>query len=258
MNPDITPTVFVALSLTPNQFCLFEELEVEAVDVLNERIVARSVVHTDRCESVFLDSERIRLALSWSSLVDSDVLTLAMGPRSDPILGTEDARRSAEQLRELVKRGEALFDVGRSVWQISLRPLDEETLRSHAARLEAMDGSEDPQDSAFVDFNQNELPNPQAPAYFKKATGLFEKLRLSFKAANEEPSWAMQASALALSSTFVLVTPPVGIAMFTYAALRQGTDMDLLPRNLEVAKWAAGQQRSSVNKRGLKVSIVVD
>ena len=42
----------------------------------------------------------------------------------------------------------------------------------------------------------------------------------------------MQISALALSCTFVIVTPPVGAAMFAYAALRQGKDMDLLPKNL--------------------------
>ena len=48
-----------------------------------------------------------------------------------------------------------------------------------------------------------------------------------------DPSWAIQASALALSTTFAIVTPPVGIAMFAYAALRQSTAMDLLPRQFE-------------------------
>ena len=55
-----------------------------------------------------------------------------------------------------------------------------------------------------------------------------------------DPSWVIQASALALSTTFVLVTPPVGLAMFTYAALRQGTAMDLIPRSLDFANSDLG------------------
>ncbi|MEL6934343.1 MAG: hypothetical protein AAFO17_14845, partial [Pseudomonadota bacterium] len=53
---------------------------------------------------------------------------------------------------------------------------------------------------------------------------------------SDAPSLPLQASALALSTTFVLVTPPVGIAMFTYAVLRQSVDMDLLPRNWDFLK----------------------
>lgn len=258
MNPDYIPTVFVALILTPNQAGLFDEIEAEAVDVLNGKPISRTVMRSKSCDSVFLECEHISLVLSWSTLPEADVLTLAIGPRRARTLHSEEAQASANKLRELVQRGEALFEVSRSIWQITFLPLTDETVRNHAGRLTAILSATHQEDTPFIALRPDDPPNPEPAGFLPKANGLLEKMRASYNTANEEPSWAMQASALALSSTFVLVTPPVGIAMFTYAALRQGTDMDLLPRTLDVAKWVPGQGQSRVNKRGLMVSIVPD
>lgn len=256
MKPQNTPTVFVAMVLAPNQFGLFEEVETEAFDVRQAPPSSRSVLKTETGESIFLEYERVSIVLGWSTLPDSEILTIAVGPRSDTVLPEDEAHVSAKQLRELVQRCEALFEVTKTIWQITFLPLSFDTMRNYADRLQETEKRSEHSDTQFIDLDFESVSTPKAPSYMARASGLIETLRTSLKAANAEPSWAMQASALALSSTFVLVTPPVGIAMFTYAALRQGSDMDLLPR--ELGWGAAGRGTPNVNKRGLKVSVVAD
>jgi len=229
------PTVFVALRLTDNQVDLFGEIEIEARDILGDRPCLRSNAEARIDDLILLDCEHVRMALGWSALETGDVLTLAVGARPDHPFPSEQARDAADFLRDLVSRAEALFEVEQSLWQIASVPLSADAIGDHAAQLSGVKKASP--GAPFLTFEPDQKPRAEERSEDRSAGDFLTGIRDALNEANEEPSWAMQLSALALSSTFVLVTPPVGIAMFTYAALRQGTDMDLLPRNLDISKW---------------------
>ncbi len=235
MSLEKTPTVFVALMLAPEQLDLFEEIEAEAIDIFGDVSDARAHFASRGEDLVFLDHGAMRMALGWSTLPTGDALTLAVGAQPDKVLSREDARVAADMLRKLVGRAEALFDSRHALWQIALLPLQTTTMDNHAGQLRTLDPATGYQGG--MPFVTVELDQPHAieqpSAHSKTAEDYLSGIRAAFEDANDNPSWAMQASALALSTAFTLVTPPIGIAMFTYAALRQGKDMDLLPRNID-------------------------
>ena len=232
-----TPTVFVALMLAPGQFGLFEEIEDEAAEVLDERPTSRAGRIADGDDLVLLDRDNLRLALAWSALPSGEALTLAIGAQPDRMLGRDEAREAATLLRDLVQRAEALFEVQQSLWQIALLPLTSETMDDHALRLSLLDpeGSYQTQLGAITIDPDQIHARPRVERKGTSAGDVLAEIRAAV-GTDEAPSWAMQASALALSTAFAIVTPPVGIAMLTYAALRQGTDMNLLPGQLNVGQ----------------------
>ena len=221
MNPEQTPTVFVAILIAPDQFDLFSEILFEAIDVLDEHTHPMSGVISSQDDLVILDRDCLRMALGWSTVSSGDVLTLSVGTRPEQKTPDQGARFAADMLQKIVKRAEALFEVQRSLWQVAMLPLTPKTIKAHANQLEIM-GSEIRYQigTPFVQVDLDDAPEPSDLAMHEPEEA--------------DPSWVIQASALALSTTFVLVTPPVGLAMFTYAALRQGAAMDLLPRNIDL------------------------
>jgi len=237
MKPDQTPTVFVALMLAPDQFDLFDEIEAEAIDILDENTMPGGCKLMDDDELVVLDRDHIRIAMAWSTLPNGeDALTLAVGARHDLMLPGKEARKAADMMRQLVQRAEALFDVHRSLWQIALLPLNDETMRSHAKLLSNMSTETAFHGGVpFITFEPDAPKSEETNLPDKSTDDFLTGIVTAMNEANEEPSWAMQASALALSTAFVLVTPPVGIAMFAYAALRQGKDMDLVPQTTDAS-----------------------
>ena len=223
-----TPTVFAALLLSTNQFDLFDEIAAEAVDIIDEFGFEHSgLVHAGK-RLIFLEVGPIRFALGWSSLKSGDVLTLAIGSRGKYALSVEEAHVAGKMLRELVSRSDALFEVMRPYWQIAVLPLDAESMEQHALQLSKLSSKgRQHQSQQFISVDPKSLDRHDADAHEVTTQDIIER---------DAPSLPLQASALALSTTFVLVTPPVGIAMFTYAVLRQSVDMDLLPRNWDFLK----------------------
>ena len=252
---DQIPTVLVALMVSPNQFCLFDEIEAEAVDIMGACQTSSANIKGSR-SAVMLDCLNLRVGIAWSRLATGEVLTLSIGSQPGLAPTHDEARQAGDKLRQLVLCSEALFDVKQTLWQVAALPLDANTMAQHVSRIGDLEHSRFQEDAQFYVFEPDQMDGDDAAA--DPASRLLNGTPAGEDAPKDDVSWAMQASALALSSAFVLVTPPVGIAMFTYAALRQGTDMNLLPRNLDLAKWASstGQKLSSVNKRGLKVSVL--
>ena len=254
------PAVFVALFLTPNQFDLFDEVKAEAVDVLEEWSGIRPELTSTSDDTFFLDWDSIRVGLSWTTLPAGDVLTLAIGTLPSRRLTHEQAEEIGDKLRKITSCAEALFEVNRSLWQITSMPLTLGCIRNHKESLLELDlSSGSAARLSFFAFEPNELE------YLgERGSNISENMPVEAEIATseeiDESGWALQMSALALSTAFVLVTPPVGVAMFTYAALRQTTNMDLLPRSLGSPNpgTTVSQRRSITNNRGQQISMVVD
>ncbi len=229
MSAEQTPAVFVAVLVASNQFDLFSEILTEAIDVLDEHTHAMSGSILSSDELILLDRDCLRMAIAWSHVPAGDVLTLSVGARPDQPLPGQGARFAADMLQQLVLRAEALFDVKRTLWQVAMLPLNQKTIEAHARQLEIMESEIRYQ--IGTPFLQVDPDQSQESDTLACHDAMHHEPTTSVEDA--DPSWVIQASALALSTTFVLVTPPVGLAMFTYAALRQGTAMDLLPRHLD-------------------------
>lgn len=252
MSVEQTPAVFVAVLLAPDQFDLFSEILTEAIDVLDEHTHAMSGTVRSMDDLVLLDRDCLRMGLGWSSVPDGDVLTLSVGARPDQPLPGQGARFAADMLQKLVIRAEALFDVKRTLWQVAMLPLNPKTIAAHAKQLEIMNSEIRHQiGTQFLQLDPNQAHCSASTLPRAEDSAGLAAHHDANDLAEPDPSWVIQASALALSTTFVLVTPPVGLAMFTYAALRQGTAMDLLPRSLDFSgtqmPWfrAAAPQRHS-------------
>lgn len=235
MKPDQVPTVFVALLLAEGQHDLLEEIKEEASSVLEDCEITKLSEAWDSDDLMVLDGDSLRLTLSWQSQPLGDVLTVAVGAQPDQTLPADQARRAADMLRDLVQRAEALFDVHRALWQIATLPLDAVALARHADQLGTLERDYTSlSNPPFISFEPGPCQNGDQTQKPDQAEGLLGNFLTAIDAANEEPSWAMQASAFAVSTTFVLVAPPVGVALFTYAALRQGSEMDLLPGTADI------------------------
>lgn len=248
MSPNKTPTIFVALRLTPDQFGLFEEVEAEGIDVLNQFADPSSVRATRHKRGVLIDRGCIRIALGWMASPDGDALTLAVGLNPEQNKHSDIKDQAVAIFRELVARAEALLEIDQALWQIAALPLTEDSMGKHTDQLESFWSNADQgAGSPFVTFRPEKAREPVAVRATQQTLPA-----QGFTAENPEtvePSWAMQASALTLSTAFVLVTPPVGIAMFTYAVLRQGKSMDLLPRNLDVAQIFPAEEEAAQEVR---------
>jgi hypothetical protein len=232
MRPDQVPTLFVALVLVPDQFELFEEIGAEAIDIFDEDASVSSSVVSGGKQLILLDRDHMRMALAWTATPAGDVLSLAIGAVPGQSISADAARMAADMLRELESRASALFEVRRALWQITLLPLDAAALKNHARQQGIFDPRVGNQvGSPFFTVEPDRKPVAVAARSRKASRDLLAAAMPKLAEAN----WTKQASALALSTTFVLVTPPVGIAMLAYAALRQGKDMDLLPRDLEIS-----------------------
>lgn len=248
MSADQTPTVFVAVLVASNQFDLFSEILSEAIDVLNEHTHPMSGTSSSCQDLVMLDRDNLRMALGWSSVSEGDVLTLAVGTNPDQDMPGQGARFAADMLKQIVARAEALFEVKRTLWQVALMPLNAETIEAHAEQLDIMEtGIRYQVGTPFVrvDLGHSQNAGPDYQGHAANDDGASGSA-FAPDPSVADPSWVIQASALALSTTFVLVTPPVGLAMFTYAALRQSASMDLIPRNLDFATaelpWFSSEQ----------------
>lgn len=234
MSAEQTPAVFVAVLLAPDQFDLFSEILTEAIDVLDEHTHVMSGTVSSSPDLVLLDRDSLRMALGWSQVPAGDVLTLSVGARPDQPLPGQGARFAADMLQQLVQRAEALFEFKCTLWQVAMLPLNSDTIDAHAKQLEIMDSEFRYQiGTQFVCVDVDQAEQSESENRSANAPGKFAEQNVAMEPADADPSWVIQASALALSTTFVLVTPPVGLAMFTYAALRQGTGMDLIPRSLD-------------------------
>lgn len=230
MGPSQTPTVLVALQLLPGQFDLFEEIAAEAIDVLNTRPAFSDCTVQGDKSLVILDCDRLRFAMNWSDKPGCDVMTLAIGAKPKQSLPEEEARLAADVLREILSLAQALFEADDPFWQLTLLPLTAKTIIKHTQQIDSIDGTLVAKKMAGSPFMTIDTqPNIEA------AEGADLQVQMVDDPGDFSPepsSWAMQTSALALSTTVMLVTPPVGVAMLAYTALRQGTEMDLLPRKL--------------------------
>lgn len=236
MKPDQVPTVFVALLLEDGQHDLFEEIKEEASIVLGEWDIEKLSGTRDGERLMYLDGDCLRLTLSWQTLPLGDVLTVAVGAQPDRVVPADQARGAADMLRDLVQRAEALFEVHRALWQISTLPLNANALARHGDQLGTLERDYSSHSNPpFISFEPRPCQIGARASNQDQGEGLLSNFLTAIDAANEEPSWAMQASALAVSTTFVLVAPPVGVALFTYAALRQGSEMELLPATTNTA-----------------------
>lgn len=244
MSANKTPTIFVALQLTPGQFGLFEEVQLEAVDVLNPSADPSALRAFRHDTGVVFDRGCVRIALGWLAFPDGDVLTLAVGLNPDEPKKTDEQNQAVALFREVVARAEALLEIEHSRWQIAAMALTADAIAKHAEQLLALRAEPDQlADAAFVTFKPEKARAPVTPPVTTDSP-LVEGAAMA-NAQGDEPSWAMQASALTISTAFVLVTPPVGIAMFTYAVLRQGKSMELLPRNLDAAQLFPSEEEKT-------------
>jgi len=252
MRPHQTPTLFVAILLEPDQFGLFEEIEVEAIDILDvERSTSFDRI-SEKKTLVLIDHDNTRLALGWFRSPMGDTLSIAVGARPGHVMPENDARHAADMARELVTRAEALFAARRAQWQIALLPLNIDAMESHAMQIDTFDPADSYQaGSPFMTVKPDAkaaAPKPQrVPASIAHLDPTADP-RSDLSKTEVDTNWTKQASALALSTTFVLVTPPVGFAMLAYAALRQGKDMDLLPQSLDMPQVST-QKVFAVPKR---------
>ena len=244
MSAEHIPAVFVTALLSPNQYDLFSELLTEAIDVLDEHTHPMSGSTATRDDVVVFDRQCLRMAVSWSTVPAGDVLVLSVGARPEHPFPDKGARFCAEVLEKVLQRASALFEVQRTLWQVVMRPLNNETIDAHAYQLEAMDFETMNSDRQYQTDAQfvRVFPDPAQKDEDELNSMVADLSSKSDEGEQEgERNWALQASALALSTTFVLVTPPVGLAMFAYAALRQSTAMDLLPRNLDFSNTDFGR-----------------
>lgn len=220
------PTVFVALMLAPNQADLFDEIEAEATDLLSQRVASRESRIADGNDLVLLDRDNLRLGLGWASLPSGDALTLAIGAPPTALLSDKDARDAAALLRDVAQCAEALFDVRQTLWQVAQIPLSAESMDDHATRLALFDpDAKYASNPIFIEAEATQRKaRPKDKDQGNDPIDVLSSLR-EIVEGSERPSWALQASALAMSTAFALVTPPVGIAMLTYTALRQSEDL---------------------------------
>lgn len=233
MSTDQIPSFFAGLVLTPGQFDLFEEVEEEAIDLFDgivsfDGVLARKQADPDPShKTIVIDCGKYRVALAWTFATDWDVLGLGISPTPSVELSQDDIDTGTELMGLLYKRAKALFDRKRTVWQIAMLPLSEPTMRAHAQSITSQDGQGIGQQ--FLTFEPNRSRNSDKTEPVTSSSNLLKQMQSSAEEVEEEekPSLAMQVSALAISSAFVFVTPPVGVAMLTYAALRQASDMDL-------------------------------
>ena len=218
------PTVFVALMLAPNQADLFDEIEAEATDILSSRAATHEARHVEGNDLVLLDRDNLRLGLGWAKLPSGDALTLAIGAPPNATLGDKDSRDAAALLRDVAQCAEALFDVNQTLWQVAQIPLSRQSMDDHATRLALFDpDAQYASDLIFIEASASQY-RPPAQDTDASHVDVLSELR-EILGGQERPSWALQASALAMSTAFALVAPPVGIAMLTYTALRQSEDM---------------------------------
>lgn len=232
MRPGQTPSVFVTFRLAPGQFDLFEELAAEAIEVLNTRPpFADCTVQGDRT-LIILDCVHMRFAMNWSERSGADVITISIGAKPKHTLPDAEARLAADVLREILALAEALFDADRPVWQLTSLQMTAETIIKHSQQIGPVEGTLCATQKAGSPFMTIDTqPSVEAA----KRTDLEQQAQMPDNpdlATPEQSNWAMQTSALALSTTVMLVAPPVGVAMLAYTALRQGTEMNLLPRKL--------------------------
>ncbi|MEO9896128.1 MAG: hypothetical protein ABJD13_15285 [Paracoccaceae bacterium] len=222
------PTVFVALMLAPNQADLFDEIEAEAADILSNRVASREARSAEGNDLVLLDRDNLRLGLGWASLPSGDALTLAIGAPPGALLEDKDARDAAALLRDVAQCAEALFDVRQTLWQVAQIPLSADSMDDHATRLALFDpDAKYATNPIFIEAEATQRtsrPKNDDQDNDQGHIDVLSSLRDIIEG-TERPSWALQASALAMSTAFAIVTPPVGIAMLTYAVLRQGEDL---------------------------------
>ncbi|MEP0954125.1 MAG: hypothetical protein ABJG96_19510 [Paracoccaceae bacterium] len=218
------PTVFVALMLAPNQADLFDEIEAEATDILSNRAASHEARHAQRDDLVMLDRDNLRLGLGWATLPSGDALTLAIGAPPNAALSDKDARDAAALLRDVAQCAEALFDVNQTLWQVAQIPLSAKSMDDHTTRLALFDpDAQYASDLIFIEASASQYRAPANDADTNHVDVLSELRQII--GGHERPSWALKASALAMSTAFALVAPPVGIAMLTYTALRQSEDI---------------------------------
>ncbi len=218
------PTVFVALMLAPGQADLFDEIEAEAADLLSDRVASREARIAEGNDLVLLDRDNLRLGLGWASLPSGDALTLAIGAPPGAPLDDKDAREAATLLRDVAQCAEALFDVRQTLWQVAQIPLSADSMDDHATRLALFDpDAKYASNPIFIEAEATQR-KPRSKKGDNDNIDVLSSLREIIEG-SERPSWALQASALAMSTAFALVTPPVGIAMLTYTALRQSEDL---------------------------------
>lgn len=231
MSSEQVPNIFAGLFLSKGQYDLFEEVEEEAIDLFGSVSSEDSGQEPDGVRTILIDSTRFRLAVTWATLSEVDLLSLAIGAHRSDQLSREDIQDATDMMGSLFRRAEALFEVQRSVWQIAIAPLTAETMRAHAKSL----GSPDVRsgDVHFLSFKPNRAMDTATAEPKISSSELLKNMQAAGDEDSVKSSWAMQASALAMSTAFVFVTPPVGIAMLTYAALRQGNDMDLFSSNAD-------------------------
>ncbi len=212
------PTTFVALQLAPGQFDLFDEILEEAEELLDTLEASRSGSQHDGDDLVFLNRDAVRLGLGWVELPHGDALTLAVGATPDEMLDGDLLRHGAQILRALTTRAEALFDAHQTLWQVAEVPLTAESMDDHATQLALLE-----HDTARVAPLQPEearMVPLRMPARDEAELDVLAGLRAAVEV-EEGPSVAMQMSAFALSTACLIVNPPVGASMLTYAALRQ-------------------------------------
>ncbi len=242
MRPGQTPTVFTTLRLSPGQFGLFEELAAEALEVLNTQPAFFNCTVQGNKALVILDCTNLRVVMNWSEKSEGDVMTLAIGARPKQSLPEAEARLAADILREVLSLAQALFEAEPPLWQVTLLPLTAETIIKHNQQI----GSADGKHAAGSQIGSSFMTIDTQPSMEQQKDSELQQQDVSARSQNtpatEQASWAMQTSALALSTTVMLVTPPVGVAMLAYTALRQGTEMDLLPRKLGLTSSGDGPE----------------
>lgn len=193
----------------------------------------RKAVSWDCDDLVFLDFDGMRVALQHVKLQDhnSNCLCIGVGaaPNSAPLIPSTCAYE-AERLVQLISK---MYQVSTVMWHNHSGILDASSMDSFGDELAKMIDhlndcltdlaplKEDP--SSNLPTPENTLPKPASRITDETALA---KLRdsLAQHHDNKKSRPAIQATVYLMASTFLFLAPPVGSALFSYAALRNALD----------------------------------